>query len=340
MGITEKKYRFYQSQLTQLDTQLFKVQDDLKSAPTSEVRSQLMARAESILEESEKIEDLINQYEAETVSSEFQSNNTSLSCEEFNYIVTQWEKDLHHIDYRQAKNSTSKILKKIQKNESRTSLFLFQNYQRFAGRRYVNYLESAINNANIGRFHKLRRIELSIGELRGLDFLLNLSGHLDLKLLPSQISVDLILDKIEEMLGGHNIFLMEVSLPNLNGDTSFICWFIDEFWNRIHDRMPQFLAQNSKATFICVMTLASDLEKKYLESRKCTPECFDSGKFVVLQREKWRKDKIQEWMNLYARPPLSSDQIKEIHGIVWDVAEGVPYGTECRLFEELKRLAG
>ncbi len=260
---------------------------------------------------------------------------------QFRQVTTHWDEHLHKIDHAKSKNTTATILKRIENSPSRSSLFLFQRYEKFLGKRYVEHLKKAIDGSDMGHFSQPYRIGLLDRQPTSMEFLNNLGEQLKVEISSSQeVSVELIVERIKTVLKGCNIFFIEVNLPHLDGNCEFVCWFIEEFWGKVIDRIPEFLAENQSALFIGVVTLESALERDILKQQSCKPADFTQGKFVVLHEEKWKEEDIRNWMRKFSRLPLSLDQLEKIPRYIWDAADGLPFATEVKLLQELEKLAG
>ncbi len=317
-----------------LEQQLAAVEADLGTSQTTEQRQALRERAKQLLK-------LIDDNEQELENVERELDRQPIAKANRNRFFTQWDEHLHKIDHAKSKKMTSAMFKQFEKQSSRSSLFLFQKYETFLGKRYVEHLKKTIDSSDLGHFSRPYQVGISAGQPTPIEFLNNLGEQLGIQISPAQeMTVELILEQIKGLLKGCNIFFIEVNLPDLDGNCEFVGWFMEEFWGRVVDRMPEFLAANKSALFIGVMTLETDLEKDYLKERSCTPAKFADGKFVVLQQEKWKEDDIRGWMQKFSRLPLSADQIEKVPKSIWRSAEGLPFATEVKLLQELERLAG
>ena len=317
-----------------LEQQLAAVEADLGTSQTTEQRQALRERAKQLLK-------LIADNERELENIEQELDLQPIAKANMTRFTTQWDEHLYKMDHRKSKDMTSAMLKKIEKNVTRSSLFLFQKYEAFLGKRYVEHLKKTIDSSDIGHFSQPYRVGMSEGQPTPIEFLNNLGEQLGIELSPLQeMTVELVLERIKGLLKGCNIFFIEVNLPDLEGDCGFVCWFMEEFWGRVIDRMPEFLMENKSVLFIGVMTLETDLEKAFLKELSCTPAKFADGKFVVLQQERWKEDDIRGWMRKFSRLSLSAEQIEKVPRSIWRSAEGLPFATEVKLLQELERLAG
>jgi hypothetical protein len=266
----------------------------------------------------------------------YKSNPTKT---QFRQIVTHWDGHIHKLDRVKGKKMTSTVLKKLEDSTSGASLFLFQNYDKFLGKRYVEYLKKSIDSSDLGHFSKPYQIGFCDGQPRPIDFLNNLGEQLDIDLLPSQeLSIDLIFDRIELSLAGCNIFFIEVNLPEIEEEHEFISWFFDVFWSRLLERKAQFSC--SSVVCIGVVTLESDFGKEFLRDRSCTVANLVQDRFLVLPEEKWKESDIRDWITKFSKLLLTADQIEKISRSVCRTAEGIPFGSEVKLLQELERLAG
>jgi hypothetical protein len=317
-----------------LEKRLAAVEADLETSQTTEQRQALQESAKQLLELIER-----NQRDLESLEKELDRSSTVKTNGA--RIVTQWDEHLHKIDHAKSKKMTSIMLQKIERVPSRSSLFLFQKHEKFLGKRYVEHLKKTIASSDIGHFSQPYRVGIPEGQPTPIEFLNNLGEQLGVELLPTkEMAVELILARIKSVLKGCNIFFIEVNLPDLYGNCEFVCWFMEEFWGPVIDRIPEFLVENKSALFIGVMTIEADLDKDFLKERSCTPTKFADGKFVVLHQEKWKEEDIRNWMRKFSRLDLSAEQIEKIPRSIYQTAEGLPFATEVKLLQELERLAG
>lgn len=329
-------------EISRLEKDLAAVEDELDKPLEAVRKSQYQDQKAQLLFDIEKAEKAQEEYERSIdVQTAYTMNFSQSNPAQFRQFTTQWDEHLHKIDRVKSRETTSAILKRIEKSPSRSSLFLFQNYEKFLGKRYVEYLKKTIDSSDMGHFSQPYRVGISEGQPTPIEFLNNLGEQLGIELLPLQdITVDLVLERIKSVLKSCNIFFIEVNLPDMDGKCEFVGWFMEEFWGRVIDRMSDFLMENKSALFIGVMTLEADLEKDFLKERSCKPVNFTDGKFVVLHEEKWKEDDIRAWMRKFSRLSLSADQIEKVPRSIWRSSEGLPFATEVKLLQELERLAG
>ncbi len=329
-------------EISRLEKELAAVEDELDMPLEAVRRSQYQDQKARLLIEIEKAEE--EQENCEQCIDRQSSLKVDIPRStpvQFRQLTTPWDEHLHKIDHTKSKKMTSAMFKQFEKRSSRSSLFLFQKYETFLGKRYIEHLKKTIDSSDIGHFSRPYQVGISTGQPTPIEFLNNLGEQLGIEIAPLQeMTVELILEQIKGLLKGCNIFFIEVNLPDLEGNCEFVGWFVEEFWGRVIDRMPEFLAENKLALFIGVMTLETDLEKDFLKDRSCTPAKFSDGKFVVLQQEKWKEDDIRVWMQKFSRLPLSADQIEKVPKSIWRSAEGLPFATEIKLLQELERLVG
>lgn len=329
-------------EISRLEKDLGAVENELDKPLEAVRRSQYQDQKAKLLIEIEKAEKA--QEECEQCidpQSAFKLDISRSTPVQFRQFTTPWDEHLHKIDHAKSKKMTSVILKQFEKRSSQTSLFLFQKHGKFLGKRYVEHLKRTIASSDIGHFSQPYRVGIPEGQPTPIEFLNNLGEQLGVELLPTQeMTVELILARIKSVLKGCNIFFVEVNLPDLYGNCEFICWFMEEFWGQVIDRMPEFLVENRSALFIGVMTIEADLDKNFLKERSCTPTKFADGKFVVLHQEKWKEEDIRDWMRKFSRLDLSAEQIEKIPRSIYQTAEGLPFATEVKLLQELERLAG
>jgi hypothetical protein len=153
---------------------------DVVQDPVEEAR--LQDRKREILSNSIQIEQQLKNCEAGSKNSQLRQ------------VTTHWDEHLHKIDHTRSKNTTATILKRIEKSPSRSSLFLFQRYEKFLGKRYVEHLKKAIDSSDMGHFSQPYRVGLLDKQPTAMEFLRNLGEQLRIELPPSkEISVDLIL---------------------------------------------------------------------------------------------------------------------------------------------------
>ncbi len=290
--------------------------------------------------EDNKDSDWLNQTIAEIDSSITIKNKPASEATEFRQITNRWEEDLYQLDHDQAKKGTSKIFKKIKRNKSDTSLFLFQGYEKFLGKRYIKYLEKSIASERIGRFSKPYKVGFLDNVPTETEFLMNLGEHLAIEISSSQqISMDQIFEKIKIGLKGCNVFFLEVNLPDLDGDNSFLCWFLEKFWGKLLQRMPEFRSQNSSAVFIAVVTLESEVNEVFLDEFTCKLTKPYSDKFIALPNVKWKEDEIREWIECYSNLQLLPGQLEKIPRSIFRFTNGLPGASEAKLLQELENLA-
>ncbi len=307
-------------------------------ALNKETRSQSNQQRQTT--EDNKDLDWLNQAIAEIDSSITIENKPASEATEFRQITNRWEEDLYQLDHDQAKRGTSKIFKEIKRNKSDTSLFLFQSYETFLGKRYIKYLEKSIASERIGRFSKPYKVGFLDNVPTETEFLMTLGEHLAIEISSSQqISVDQIFEKIKIGLKGCNVFFLEVNLPDLNGDNSFLCWFLEKFWGKLLQRMPEFRSQNSSAVFIAVVTLESEVNKVFLDEFTCKLTKRYSDKFIALPNVKWKEDEIREWIECYSNLQLLPGQLEKIPRSIFRFANGLPGASEAKLLRELENLA-
>ena len=338
MGPTE--YKAKKREIGNLEVRLAAVQGDLDSTGlNTEQYDALSSRSTQLAQKIDKLNDEIKKYESNVNCpnlTKLGSNQTNPN--QFLQITNRWEEHLHYIDHDKSKRITESVFKKIKKNKSKASLFLFQNYDDFLGKRYVRYLKETICSAKIGRFSTPHQIGFPGGQPNVTEFLQNLGEALAIETLPHQnISIDSILKgiKLSVRLTGGNVFFLEVNLPHLNSENEFVKWFLNVFWKQLLDRMPDFSAQNSASTFIVVVTIETALEESFLKECSCGSSDFSSDKFIRLPEDAWGKEATYEWLNMYSQIPL--EQRRQVFDRVWRVKPESPFSMEIRLLRELDR---
>ena len=305
---------FCRREMQRLAKRLAAVEADLDTAQTTEQRRALKQQAHQITEE---MDELHSDTEEDLFS---------------------WDEHIHKIDHEKAKRVTNGVVREIQRKGNGASLLLFQNYDDFLGNRYIEHLKQSIYSSDIGCFSKHRQIGGFRSQPNENDFLEALGEELAVECVSSEdISIDSVLDKIKLSLKlkGGNVFFMEVNLPDLEGESDFISWFIQKFWRRLLDRMPEFLLQNSASVFIVVVTLKTSLEDDCLKKHSSKPSNLPTEKFVVMPEDRWREDKVREWLEKFSRVPLSEDR-ERIFKYIWRSKKESPSSMEWKLLRELE----
>jgi hypothetical protein len=295
--------------LAAVEEDLDTVQEAVRKRRLQEQKRQLLADIDRLSEEQEEFEQLNS--------------------------VTPWKGNLYKINHKESKEKTSDILRQFRTNPG-SSLFLFQQSEDFLGNRYVEYLINLINSddTDIGHFSQPYQIGLTESNPRPIDFLWEFAHTLTVEKSDSQdLLVDLILDKIKVILSSCNVFFIQVNLLKIGQHCEFISWFLDTFWKKLIDRMPD------DAVFIGVVTLESPLKEEFIQDCLYNASTLEQRRVVVLPQEEWERRDLQPWMSKYSgHRTILPDKLETLLRNVLEYQKGIPSRAERQLTRELDEL--
>jgi len=284
-----RRRKYYTAQIARLEEELAAVESDLGSALSEADRVRLKRRAEQLLDEIEDCEQKLEELDSQSSSQNIKENNL--------------EKIFYKIDFKQAKQTASRIKNELNEDGGAVLFFLQKSKKQmgdYCVEEVINVImgDQIIDGQIMGAY---RRYSVDLGsaisQYNESEFLIRLASYFnvsisdDIKELSQQLK-DNILKSID---AGNTIFLEIKSIDDLLEQEAFLAWFIDQFWKPLIDDL-KVVSKTYKSKFIVALIADSQILDDCSSDYFCDGSVFDCYKMLELSVPNWTMDDIYEWL--------------------------------------------
>ncbi len=246
-------------------------------------------------------------------------------------LFADWEQNLHRIDFFKVNRNLTTICTEIEDSEG-AALFLLKNSNAMGGKWCVQKIIKHIQN--LGNWYPL--IEFSFSNrptISHTDFLYDAAKTFEVKIdqVPEQQIINNLIDKIYLALtGGGNIFMMQISIPYLDANSTFLDWFVNCFWCPLIQRMPMASNKSPLVKIFAVITVRGAVHKQCLpDTLLCNKPPFAKDKILEMPLQKWEEKDIFKWLIKFSGLMLpavgmSVLEVELMAKTIYQVTEGRP----------------
>jgi hypothetical protein len=236
--------------------------------------------------------------EIKILQDNFSNIDVGIKSKVYRGSFDSWEDNLHRIDFSKATKSLNTVCQRIEDKEG-AALFLLKNSTAMGGKwcvkKIVNHLQ------NIGNWYP--PIEFSFSPrpvINHTDFLYDIANKFGVQIDQSneQQIINELIDKIYlALMGGGNIFMIQVDIPCLDAKSTFLDWFVNHFWNPLIQHMPRISQQSPLVKIFAVITVRGTVAKQCLpEILICKNPSFTGDKILEISLQKWTEKDICQWL--------------------------------------------
>jgi inactive STAND/Effector-associated domain 9 len=248
----------------------------------------------------QQLEDKIKIVEGEITALQNTSSNVDVRIKSKVYRESfdSWEDNLYRIDFSKTTTSLNKVCQEIEYKEG-AALFLLKNSTSMGGKwcikKIVKHLQS------IGNWDP--PVEFSFSSrpnINHIDFLYDIANKFDVKIdqdNEQQIINELIKKIYLALIGGGNIFMIQVDIPYLDAKSTFLDWFVNHFWCPLIQHIPLISQKSPLVKIFAVITVRGAVEKQCLpEILLCKKPPFAGDKILEIPLQKWTEQDICNWL--------------------------------------------
>jgi uncharacterized protein YoxC len=208
-----------------------------------------------------------------------------------------WEDNLHRIDFAKVTKNVGEICQQLE-NQEGAALFLLQNSQAMGGKWGVRTIKDRLQD--LGTWYPPLEFAFSPHQtVNSRDFLCavaqKFNGSMDYDT-ESKLVTELI-KKIYGALCGGQVFLIQIEIPYLDAKSTFLEWFVDQFWCPLVRQLPLVGETSPLVKVFAVITVRGTVHKACLPEHLCCPKRqFHSEKVLNLPLQKWTEAEIRNWL--------------------------------------------
>jgi inactive STAND len=257
--------------------------------------------------------------------------NPVLQSQAYRGSCNNWEDNLYRIDFAKVAKDLGKICGQLEDQEG-AALFLLQNSQAMGGKWGVQTIRNRLQG--LGTWYPPLEFVFSQHQtVNPMDFLCALAQKFDSQIGQShetRIISDLI-EKIYGALCGGHVFLIQIEIPYLDAKSTFLDWFIHQFWHPLVRQLPLACETSPLVKIFAVITVRGAVDKACLPDHLCCPkQKFDQEKVLKLPLQKWTEADIRNWLVKFsglmspAAAGLTRTEVENIAQSIHRVSDGRP----------------
>jgi hypothetical protein len=176
-----------------------------------------------------------------------------------------------------------------------------------------------------------------------MDFLYAVAQRFDVQMSQNpepQIVTELI-KKIYGSLCGGNVFLIQIEIPYLDAKSTFLDWFVHQFWRPLVRQLPMVRITSPLVKVFAVITVRGNVDKACLPEDLCCPkQQFHSEKVSKLPLQKWTEEDICNWLVKFSglmslAKGLTHPEIEQIARAIYQVSNGRPIDVYHELMKTM-----
>jgi hypothetical protein len=250
---------------------------------------------------------------------------------------TAWEKDLHRIDYHEAKKRINAQLGPLE-SKAGNALFLLKEAHKLKGDLCLRYIQDQFSSCCGRNLYELE-VNFESTQVPSIDvFTSKLAERFDIQVESDGEQLFQSFQCLEKILSASSglFFKMEIQ-SRVAVNNEFLPWFLKTFWGDFEQRLSQARRVRPDLSVVVAVSIAGTLPEP-LTMQVCSDDRAQlSERFLNLPVESWLAEDITRWLGRFsALPP---PKCKEIAEAVYDSAGGNPCMTHVWLSKELAKLA-
>jgi inactive STAND len=242
-----------------------------------------------------------------------------------------WEQNLHRIDFSKVNRNLAAICTEIEDSEG-AALFLLKNSNVMGGKWCVQKIIKHVQD--LGNWYP--PIEFSFSSrptISHTDFLYDAANKFEIKIdqVPEQQIINNLIDKIYLVLtGGGNIFMIQIDIPYLDANSTFLDWFVNCFWCPLVKQMPFASGKSPLVKIFAVITVRGAVHKQCLpDTLVCKKPPFANDRILEMPLQKWEEKDICKWLIKFSGLMLpavgmSILEVELMAKTIYQVTEGRP----------------
>jgi hypothetical protein len=279
-------------------------------------RNRLNREAESILEEIE--------------NRERELKKLNLSGGNYRQSSSHWEDNLYRINFSSVKTQLRNICQQIEDQEG-AALFLLKNSQAMGGKWSLKLIEQSLQA--LGTWYP----PLEFGFLQHqianpADFLSAVAKRFDAQISENSETqtVTELIRKIYGALPAGHVFLIQIEIPYLDAKSTFLNWFIRQFWCPLVRELPVVSTISPQVKVFAVLKVRGTVDDACLQENLCCPqEQFDCERALELLLQPWTEVEIRNWLVQHSglmslAIGLTRPEVERIARTIYQVSQGRP----------------
>jgi hypothetical protein len=285
-----------------------------------------------IQENIEELEKDIEKVEAEirALKSGLADGQQDRQSKQYREVFNSWDDNLHRIDFSKVNKGLGTVCDSLEV-EAGAALFLLQNSHAMGGRWGVKSIKNRLQE--LGDWYPpLEFVFAQHQIIHQDDFLNEVAQRFNYSMSQSneqKVITDLI-EKIYGALRGGQVFLIQVEIPHLDANSTFLEWFVNQFWCPLVRQLPRAKQTAPLLKIFAVLTVRGAVHKTCLpEKMLCPKRQLDDEKIVNLPLQTWTETDIRNWLIRFSGL-MSSDsgmtrlEIENIARTIHQVSNGRP----------------
>jgi len=266
-----------------------------------------------------------------------------LQSQVYRESFNSWEDNLHRIDFSKVNKSLRSIYDRLD-GKSGSALFLLQNSNAMGGKWGIKAIRDRLQDLGKDWYPPLEYAFPLHRSIHQADFLSEVAQKFNYQMsgdTEQKIITDLI-EKIYGALYGGQVFLIQIEIPQLDAKSTFLDWFVNQFWCPLVRRLPTVSQTSPLVKIFAVVTVRGSVNKTCLSDELiCPNRQFDGEKILNLPLQKWTEADICNWLVSFSglmSPAIgmTKPEVENMARSIYQVSEGRP----SDVYHELRAYLG
>lgn len=267
-----------------------------------------------------------------------QLSDTSISRNRNNLDL---EEGLCNLDFDEPKRIVQDILTCLNESEGGSALFLMENCLEMEGHLLLRRVRDILKN-NTNQFLEYPVEFVPTLPANKAAFLKIIGGYLGLSFddmseeESEKISqaVEEVIKKISDLLRSGTTILIPLTnwkSLSLNYQTTFLNWFIYQFWQALVSAVMKAMQDYSPRVFFIIMVDEAIVEPCKKVDYFCNSQEFNCEKLLMLPLRCWTKTDVQRWLGSYSSKLTNSERNRLVEYIFGSKDEELPLKVRVAL---------